>query len=32
VRGHLRLVAQALVEALQQRAAAGEHDPAIHDV
>src|SRR4029079_1080854 len=32
VRGHLRLVAQALVQALQERAAAGEHDPAVHDV
>src|SRR5215218_793600 len=32
VRGHLRLVAQPLVEALEQRAAAGEHDPAVHDV
>src|SRR5215218_902347 len=32
VRRHLGLVAQALVQALQQRAAAGEHDPAVHDV
>src|SRR5919109_3151494 len=32
VRGHLRLVAQPLVEALEERAAAGEHDPAVHDV
>src|SRR5215216_5671068 len=29
---HLRLVAEALVEAVQERAAAGEHDPAVHDV
>src|SRR5918997_4047070 len=29
---HLGLVAQALVEPLQQRAAAGEHDAAVHDV
>src|SRR3954471_4364354 len=32
VGGHLGLLAQALVEALQQAAAAGEHDPAVHDV
>ena len=32
VHGHLRLVAEPLVEPLQQRAAAGEHDAAIHDV
>src|SRR5207248_1791587 len=32
MRRHLRLFAQALVEALQQRAAAGQHDAAIHDV
>ena len=32
MRGHLRLLAQPLVEPLQQRAAAREHDPAIHDV
>ena len=32
VRGHLGLLPQALVEALQQRAAAGEHDAAVHDV
>src|ERR687895_1570340 len=32
VGGHLRLVAQALVEPLQQRAAAREHDAAVHDV
>src|SRR3954471_11213086 len=32
VHGHVRLVAQPLVEAEQQRAAAGEHDAAIHDV
>src|SRR3954452_13184365 len=32
VRGHLGLVAQALVEPLQQRAAAREHDAAVHDV
>ena len=32
VHGHLRLVPQPLVEALQQRAAAGEHDAAVHDV
>src|SRR5918997_948258 len=30
--GHLRLVAQALVEPLQEGAAAGEHDAAVHDV
>src|SRR3954468_1076082 len=29
---HLRLVAQALVEAVEQRTAAGEHDAAVHDV
>src|SRR5215207_9663595 len=32
VRGHLRLVAQAVVEPLEERAAAGEHDAAVHDV
>ena len=32
VHGHVRLVAQALVEAEQQRAAACEHDAAVHDV
>src|SRR3954454_3400083 len=32
VRGHLRLLAQPLVQALEQRAAAGEHDAAVHDV
>src|SRR5947199_3718953 len=32
VHGHLRLVAQALVEPREERAAAGEHDAAIHDV
>src|SRR5919199_190744 len=32
VRRHLGLVAQALVEPLEQRAAAGHHDPAVHDV
>ena len=32
VGGHLGLLAQALVEALEQRAAAREHDPAVHDV
>ena len=32
VRRHVRLVAQALVEPVQQRAAAGEHDAAVHDV
>ena len=32
VDGHLRLVAQPLVEAVQERTAAGEHDAAIHDV
>src|SRR5271166_4380313 len=32
VRGHLGLLAQPLVEALEQRAPAGEHDPAVHDV
>ena len=30
--GHLRLLAQPLVDPLQQRAAAGEHDAAVHDV
>ena len=30
--GHLRLVAQALVEALEQRSTARKHDPAVHDV
>src|SRR3954468_24995405 len=30
--GHLRLLAQSLIHALQQRSAAGEHDAAIHDV
>src|SRR5918992_2151538 len=29
---HLGLVAQALVQSLEQRAAAREHDPAVHDV
>ncbi len=29
---HVRLVPEALVEPLQQRAAAGEHDAAVHDV
>ena len=29
---HVRLVPQALVQAVEQRAAAGEHDAAIHDV
>src|SRR5687767_6422823 len=29
---HLGLVAQPLVEALQQRAATGQHDPTVHDV
>src|SRR5665647_71264 len=29
---HLRLFAQALGQTLQQRPAAGEHDPAVHDV
>ena len=29
---HLRLVAQPLVEAGEERAAAGEHDAAVHDV
>ena len=32
VHRHLRLVAQPLVEAGQERAAAGEDDPAVHDV
>ena len=32
VDGHLRLVAQALVEPRQERAAAGEDDAAVHDV
>src|SRR6185312_5109162 len=32
MRGHLRLLAQALVEALKQRAPAGQHDAAVHDV
>src|SRR5579864_6551340 len=32
VDGHLRLVAQALVEPRQERAAAGENDAAVHDV
>src|SRR5437763_4767734 len=32
VRRHLRLVAEPLVEALEQGAATGHHDPAIHDV
>src|SRR6476659_9897187 len=30
--GHLALVAQALLQALQERAAAGQGDAAIHDV
>src|SRR4051812_10200646 len=29
---HLRLLAEALVDPLQERAAAGEHDAAVHDV
>ena len=29
---HLRLVAEPLVEAVQERAAAGEDDAAVHDV
>src|SRR5207244_7145720 len=29
---HLRLVPKPLVEVREQRAAAGEHDPAVHDV
>src|SRR4051794_28629846 len=32
VGGHLRLLAEALVEALKEATAAGEHDAAIHDV
>ena len=32
VHGDLGLVADALVEALQERTAAGEHDAAVHDV
>src|SRR5512134_2278338 len=32
VHGHLGLVAHALVEALQECAAPGEHDAAVHDV
>src|SRR5205823_9061120 len=32
VHRHLGLVAKALVEPRQERAAAGEHDPAVHDV
>src|ERR1700730_9230825 len=32
VRRHLRLLPQPLVEALQQRAATGQHDAAVHDV
>src|SRR6185295_14983088 len=32
VRRHLRLVAEAVVQALEEGAAAGEHDPAVHDV
>src|SRR5215210_3616890 len=32
VRGHLRLVAQAVVEPLEERPAAREHDAAVHDV
>jgi hypothetical protein len=32
VDGHAGLVPEALVEATEQRAAAGEHDPAVHDV
>src|SRR5215204_2802704 len=32
VRRHLGLVAQAVVEPLEERAAAGEHDAAVHDV
>ena len=32
VHGHLGLVAEALVEPGQERAAAGEHDAAVHDV
>src|SRR3954465_5729687 len=30
--GHLRLLAQPLVDPLKERAAAGEHDAAVHDV
>src|SRR5215207_4522183 len=32
VRRHLGLVAQAVVQPLEERAAAGEHDPTVHDV
>src|SRR6266851_2365111 len=32
VGGHLRLLAQAHVESLQERSAPGEHDSAVHDV
>src|SRR2546423_4410838 len=32
VAGHLRLVPEALVESLQQRPAARQHDAAVHDV
>src|SRR5690242_16138394 len=32
VHRHVRLVAEPLVEAVQQRAAAGEDDAAVHDV
>src|SRR5918999_2437062 len=32
VGGHLRLVPQALVEPLEEQAAAGQHDAAVHDV
>src|SRR4051794_25611209 len=32
MRGHLGLLAQALVEPLQQGAAAGQHDATVHDV
>src|SRR5207344_1412038 len=32
VHGHLRLVTEPLVEAVQERAAAGEDDAAVHDV
>src|SRR4051812_1881622 len=32
VHRHLRLMPEALVEAVQERASAGEHDAAVHDV
>src|ERR1019366_81919 len=32
MRGHLGLLAQPLIQALQQRSAPREHDPPVHDV